>query len=193
VIKTTITCDVAVVERFIDEIRGNPPCMKRMLVGLDTEWRILHGAKRHVHGSQKHETVLLQLSVGPRCLIFQVYQAGGKLPEVLKKFLTKEDHIFTRADIYHDFTRLKEDCGVEITNAKDLQKEVPKLDVYKHLKGPRGSLEKLGATLLNLPIQKNKGIDHYHWDARYLSDEQVKYATIDAFLSYKIGSEIKIG
>ena len=58
---TTVTCDVSVVARFLEQIRGSPP-QRGMIIGLDTEWKKLDGGN--------FTTALLQLCVGSRVLVF---------------------------------------------------------------------------------------------------------------------------
>ena len=60
-LSTTVTCDAAVAASFLQEIQGTPP-KRRMIVGLDTEWKMLDG--------NGFKTTLLQLCVGTRVLIF---------------------------------------------------------------------------------------------------------------------------
>ncbi|KAG2629867.1 hypothetical protein PVAP13_3KG507705 [Panicum virgatum] len=127
-----------------------------MIVGLDTEWKMPDG--------NGFKTALLRLCVRTSVLVFQVlYATGGNLPEVLKRFLTEEDHIFTGAHIENNVKRLRDDFGVTISNPTDLQIVVPEVaSRYKN------------------------------WHARDLDTLQVTYATVDVYLSYKIANQLEI-
>ena len=190
-----ITCDAEVVVSFLEDIlHGNSAQRRRKLVGLDTEWKRLPGGDVM--------TAILQLCVGTSVLVFQVlYANGGDLPKVLKRFLTEEDNIFTGAHIENDVKRLRDDFSITITNPIDLQLVVPEAAIeYKHLGGPhpvygvrRSSLEKIASEVLCLPhLRKPAGADHDHWHERYLDSFQVRYATIDAYLSYEIANQLEL-
>jgi len=121
---------------------------------------------------------------------------GGKLPDVLKSFLTKEGHIFVGAHIKNDVVRLEEDCGITITKWDDHQVIVPQVnEKYRHLKRSgkqwRSSLEHIASEVLEIKIQKHK-MDHNWWHSQFLTDEQIRYATIDVFLSYEIANQLQI-
>jgi hypothetical protein len=76
-----------------------------------------------------------------------VLHAGYKLPDVLSKFLSEEGHIFVGAHIPIDVERLEQDCGITISNWRDLQLIVSEVDdKYNKLyqNGYRSSLEKTG-------------------------------------------------
>jgi ribonuclease D len=174
------------VVEYINEIKGSPP-PKCLLIGLDTEWiELLSG---------EHKVALLQLCVGSRCLIYQVRHAGYKLPDVLSKFLSEEGHIFVGAHISNDVERLQQDCNINISNWRDLQLIVSEVDdKYSHLyqNGYRSLLEKIGNVVLELPLYKDRKVNHKLWGLRYLLDWQVNYASKDAFLSFEIANQLEI-
>ncbi|XP_039811727.1 uncharacterized protein LOC120674643 [Panicum virgatum] len=190
-----ITCDAGVVASFLEDIlHGNSAQRRRKLVGLDTEWKRLPGGDV--------TTAILQLCVGTCVLVFQfLYANGGDLPKVLKRFLADDDNIFTGAHIENDVKRLRDDFSITITNPIDLQLVVPEAAAeYKHLGGShpeygpwRSSLEKITSEVLCLPyLRKPVGADHDQWHERYLDSFQVRYATIDAYLSYEIANQLEL-
>ena len=119
----------------------------------------------------------------------------------MKRFLTEEDNIFIGAHIENDVKRLQDDFSITITNPIDLQLVVPEAAVeYKNLGGPHpeygvhhSSLEKIASEVLCLPhLCKPAGADHDLWHERYLDSFQVRYAAIDAYLSYKIANQLEL-
>jgi len=45
--------------------------------------------------------------------------------------------------------------------------------------------------VLEIKIQKHK-MDHNWWHSQFLTDEQIRYAAIDVFLSYEIANQLQI-
>jgi hypothetical protein len=117
-----------------------------------------------------------------------VRHASYKLPDVLSKFLSEEGHIFVGAHISNDVERLQQNCCIKISNWRDLQLidfEVD--DNYSHLyqNGYRSSLEKIGNVVLELPLYKERKVNHE-------LDWQVNYASKDAFLCFQIANQLEI-
>ena len=190
-----ITYDMEVVVIFLEDIRrANSAQHCRKLVGLDTEWKTLPGGNI--------TTAILQLCVGTSVLVFQVlYANGGDLLKVMKRFLTKEDHIFTSAHIENNVKRLRDDFSITITNPIDLQLVVPEATTeYKHLGRPHpeygvrhSSLENIASEVLCLPhLHKPAGANHDHWHERYLDSFQVHYIAIDMYLSNEIANQLEL-
>ena len=78
----------------------------------------------------------------------------------------------------------------------DHQVIVPQVnEKYRHLKRSgkqwRSSLEHIASDVLKIKLQKHK-MDHNWWHSQFLTDEQIRYATIDAFLSYEIANQLQI-
>jgi ribonuclease D len=61
-------------------------------------------------------------------------------------------------------------------------------DKYSHLyqNGYRSSLEKIGNVVLEVPLYKDRKVNHKLWGLRYLLDWQVNYASKDAFLLLRL-------
>lgn len=114
VIRTTVTNSGDAVKRFLQEVRktgGGEP----LIVGLDTEWCVIHEADRR----RANRMAVLQLCVGHRCLVFQIFHADY-VPDALKDFLACPDHRFLGVAVDGDVRRLSEDCGLVVADAMDL-------------------------------------------------------------------------
>jgi hypothetical protein len=105
-----------------------------------------------------------------------VFHAGYKLPDVLSKFLSEEGHIFVGALILIDVECLEQDCGIKISNWRDLQLivfEVHDKYINMYQNGYKSSLKKIGNVVLDLPLFKNRRVNHMLWGSRCLADSQV--------------------
>ncbi|KAL6614801.1 hypothetical protein ACP70R_037071 [Stipagrostis hirtigluma subsp. patula] len=187
VVKTTVASDGGAVERFLDEVRGDSGHHQALMVGIDTEWRLVdqpEGRRR------AHRMAVLQLCVGRRCLVFQIVHADY-VPDALHRFLASPDVRFFGVGVDGDVKRLSEDCGLEVANAVELTKLAVEALSRPELKG--AGLKTLTREVMGVCIDKPKQVTMSKWDAEPLSSEQVQYACIDAFVSYEVGRLLLAG
>ncbi|TVT96961.1 hypothetical protein EJB05_17571, partial [Eragrostis curvula] len=177
-IQTTVTSSGAAVELFLHEICHN---QRQLLVGIDTEWRVVVDP----NGRRSNHTAVLQLCVGLRCLVFQIFLADYVPEAELRDFFASPDHRFVGVSVDEDAKRLAEDYGMKIASTVELKNVAAEVLQQPDLK--KAGLKALTLEVMGVNIDKPKRVTMSKWDAPSLSPEQVDYACIDAYTSYEIG------
>lgn len=89
----------------------------------------------------------------------------------------------------NDCRKLEADYGLKVTNAVELG-ELAEREMGK--KGLRGAGLNRLARVMKVD-GKYKRVTPSRWDDRPLTNEQVRYACIDAFISFEIGRRLLAG
>lgn len=106
-ILTTLTDSGDVVDSWLDEIyRIHRRRLKRLVVGLDVEWRPSYSRY------DAPPVAVLQMCVDHRCLIFQILHADY-LPDALFDFLADDRLTFVGVGIHGDVAKLRAGYGLE--------------------------------------------------------------------------------
>jgi len=172
-IHTQVTPNSSEVDRWLS---SNASRRLGLLVGLDVEWR------PNTHPNRRNPIATLQLCVGHACLIFHIINSRF-IPRSLVSFLQDPNVTFLGVGIRADADKLLEDYGLNVVNVCDLrslaERRVPHL--------MHAGLKTLCLHVLGVEVEKPQSVTRSLWDNPLLTPEQVKYAAIDAFLSYEIG------
>ncbi|CAO2204265.1 unnamed protein product [Urochloa humidicola] len=183
-IVTTVVSSGETVEDWLDEILSlHRRRLHKLVVGLDVEWRPRFGPGYST-------TALLQLCVGRRCLIFQLIHADY-FPEALDEFLDDTDFRFVGVGVRDDAVRLSNDCKTEVGNTVDLAElAADKMDRpdLRH-----AGLKDIASAVMGATVDKPQRVRTGRWDSYELSDQQIKYACIDAFVSFEVGRKLLSG
>jgi hypothetical protein len=151
---------------------------RRLVVGLGVQW---------TSSSDAAET--LQLGIGHMCLVFQIHHAP-RVPLALRRFLSDSDHTFVGVWNYRDQDMLRRSQHrLLVPSLVDIR------DVVADKKGwsRQLSMETLADDLLGFEdVKKPTFIGRSEWDDYPLRDEQVQYASVDAFLSFKMGKALHV-
>ncbi|CAO2165811.1 unnamed protein product [Urochloa humidicola] len=183
-ITTTVTSSGKAVERWITEVLSahRPDGIRYGIVaGLDVEWRPSYRSKQN-------PTALLQLCVDHRCLIFQLLHADY-LPAALAEFLVDRTIRFFGVGVEADAARLRADHSLEVGWAVDLRGYAEEYMDRPDLR--QAGLRAIVAAVLGVELAKPHNVTMSRWDARTLSDEQIIYACVDAFVSSEVARKLQ--
>ncbi|XP_051199054.1 3'-5' exonuclease-like [Lolium perenne] len=184
VIKTTVTSSGTAVKRWLREIRYMYRWVyHKLIVGLDVEWR-------PSYSSVQNPAALLQLCVGRRCLIFQLLHADY-IPDALDEFLGDPGFRFVGVGVQEDANRLDNDHRLRVATTVDLRGLAADGMQMPWLR--QAGLKGIASAVMGANIEKPQKVRVGPWDAYELSDEQIEYACIDAFVSFEVGRKLLTG
>ncbi|KAH7521567.1 hypothetical protein FEM48_Zijuj07G0047100 [Ziziphus jujuba var. spinosa] len=184
-ILTTVTSSAEEVNKWISRIYAiHRQRMSNLILGLDIEWHpFFKPGKRNL-------VAIIQISVGHRCLIFQLLHASS-IPKSLSEFLANPEFTFVGVGVKEDADKLLQDWRLRVGNTVDLAHAAA--EKYGVSDYKRKGLKKLAMELIGKCMQKPIHVTLSEWDAKKLSHEQVEYASIDAYVSFELGMSLKKG
>ncbi|KAK1277029.1 hypothetical protein QJS04_geneDACA015873 [Acorus gramineus] len=174
-ITTTITNNPTLIDSKIEELKriSNP------IIGLDVE------SKPDVsHGPTPNKASLLQLCNGSICLIIQLSHLP-RIPNSLKSFLCQSNVTFVGVGIEADKAKLLADYGVACGKVVELGGLASR--VYKKAEYEKYGLADLASKIAGVSVEKPQHVRVGDWSVGTLDEEQIKYATVDAYASFAVG------
>ncbi|KAL3331121.1 hypothetical protein AABB24_034760 [Solanum stoloniferum] len=182
-IEVTVTKKGSEVGRWIRQtVQIHRQRLDKLLVGLDVEWRATRNP-----AEENPPLALLQLCVGLRCIVFQLIHADY-IPNSLFSFLGNPNFSFVGVSVNGDCVKLYENYTLFVANPVDLNKlamSVYEIDAYGRI-----GLKRMAHEVLGKVMEKPHHVTMSDWDAEELVYEQVEYACIDAFMSFKLGMKL---
>ncbi|MCL7033283.1 hypothetical protein MKW94_003979 [Papaver nudicaule] len=189
-IKTTVTHTASKVDQWINNVyNAKHDKLDNLIVGLDIEWRRMRN-----YQSKRNKVAVLQLCVGRHCLIFQ-FSCCDAIPESLHDFLGNEKFIFVGSGIQSDAYKLLVDYNLRVARTEELGS----LAAYELTETEEdcaespfhgAGLKELTREILKKELPKKRGTQWSDWQKNFLRDEQVEYACLDAFVSFRLGMRL---
>ncbi|MCL7022362.1 hypothetical protein MKW94_024544 [Papaver nudicaule] len=179
-IRTVVTKNASTVDRWIEEICSD---LEMPMVGLDVEWK-----PAFYRGGVRGPIATLQLCVGCECLIFQMIHAD-EIPRSLHEFIS-EAYTFVGVGILDDVTKLRDDYDLNLVYALDVRSLAA--DLYGRKDFKNLGLMGLAEVVLGDEFEKPRNVTTSDWSRYRLTQEQIKYACVDAYVSFKIGKHLNV-
>ena len=182
-IDTTVTRDAAVADEWVRTVRAANPRGARLIVGLDCEW------KPNYRSWTTSKVAILQLCAGTRCLVLQLFYVD-RIPASIRSFLADPGVLFVGIGVGEDVAKLDADYGLTCSAHLDLEGRCN--DHLGHYTGGRSwlGLKGFAREVLGLAMEKPRSVTMSNWEKLDLEEAQIRYACIDAYVSYKLGEKI---
>jgi hypothetical protein len=185
-IKVTVTAVASVVRKWLNAalfFRRRYIHQNRLIVGLGVQW---------TPGGRDPPADTLQLCIGRRCLIFQLAHANY-IPTNLRNFLLNPNNTFV--GFWNHSDRRKLESSVDeikmYRDPLDLRLYAAAEDEDDDENLARASVDEIVEKCLGYEVEQSGEIARSDWDDKILSDEQVVYASVDAYCAFQIGKNVK--
>ncbi|XP_020221067.1 Werner Syndrome-like exonuclease [Cajanus cajan] len=186
-VTVTVTASASVVKRWLSStlyFRRRYAYLNRLVVGLGVQW---------TPGGSNPPADTLQLCIGRRCLVFQLARADH-VPTCLRTFLNHPFHTFVGFWNHSDRRKLEssEHCLEMWRDPLDLRLWAETVDDDDDESLARASVEVIIEKCLDYEVEQRSEISMSDWDRKYLSHDQVVYATVDAHCAFLIGRNSRL-
>ncbi|GFE55103.1 3,5 exonuclease [Babesia ovis] len=143
-------------------------------VGFDLEYVPDYYTSVHRQGADRCRPAVIQISSNDTCLIYLVYKIGH-LPDAVSKLLADPEVLKVSHGAPSDMRLLYRHFGVRSRNFVDLQ------SVCEELQLKPCSLKSVVHRVLGLQLSKRQQCSN--WEAAELSQQQIRYAATDAWVT----------
>ncbi|MCL7047465.1 hypothetical protein MKW94_009133 [Papaver nudicaule] len=161
--------------------------LRRFIVGFDVKWK-------PNFGDDDHPIATLTLCVYRKCLIFQIMRAV-EVPRSLHRFLGDENLRFVGVGIEDAALKLEGEYNTRVEKTVDLgdsaaerygKKELKTLGLMELAKFLSNWGQKWYALRME-EIEVPANVTGSNWGQKFLTREQIQYASADAYVSFQIG------
>ena len=143
-------------------------------VGFDTETR------PSFKKGTRYKISLMQISTDEACFLFRLNRIG--IPQSLEDFLVNEKILKIGLSLRDDFCAMLKRTDIKPSNFLDLQNYVGQFGIED------ASLQKIYAILFDKKISKGQRLSN--WEADILTEQQKKYAALDAWACLRIYNQL---
>lgn len=115
------------------------------------------------------------------------------IPHTLKDFRSDPHVTCVGVEIDEDVARLRNEYGNNCSSTADIMELASRRYSFHVIFGRRPGLKDLAWLVAGLNMEKARGVCKSEWEAIALSSEQIKYACVDAYVSYRVARELLLG